>query len=187
MLTTFSAAAQEYKPFKVNLSLGIARSLTPGISLGVLLATEPRYSLSDRIDLGLRLEWALIARGVVSRGATVTGSVGAYGSYLATGTYFFGSDRVRPFVGVGAGAYTISSTGTLVVFDGQSPQDVTLLGETKFGGLIRAGIKAGHFVASLDYNIVPVSSTTLSNNTLVESKNAYLGIKLGVDIGGGRR
>lgn len=186
-LVAFAATAQDYKPVKVNLSLGIAKSATPGISLGLVLAAEPRYGLSDHVDLGLRLEWALIARGVVNNGATVTGNVGTFGSYLATGTYLFGTSGVRPFVGIGAGAYTITSTGTLVVLDGQSPRDVTVLGETRFGGLIRAGIKAGHFVASIDYNAVPATTNMLPNNSSIDTKNAYFGFKLGVDIGGGKQ
>ena len=85
-------------------------------------------------------------------------------------------EGVRPFVGLGAGAYAITSTGTLVVFDGQSPQDVTLLGETKFGGLVRAGIKTGHFTATVDYNADPATTNQLANNIFVESKNAYLAL-----------
>lgn len=186
MLVALSAAAQEYKPFKVNVSLGYAKPLSSGISGGVLFAIEPKYGLSDNFDLGLRLEWAVVARGVVSSGNTVTGDVGAFGSYLITGNYLFGTGGVRPFLGVGAGLFSVASGGVVTVVDGQSNQQVTLVGETKFGGMIRGGIKAGHFVLGVEYNAVPTTSNKLSTTT-IDSKNAYLGIKLGFDIGGGRQ
>lgn len=185
MLVTLSATAQEYKPFKVNLSVGVAKPLSSGISGGVLFAIEPKYGLNDNLDLGLRLEWAVVARGVISSGNTVTGDVGAFGSYLLTGNYLFGTGGVRPFLGLGAGLYSVASGGVVTVVDGQSNQQVTLVGETKFGGMIRGGIKAGHFVLGVEYNAVPTTSNKLSNTT-IDSKNAYLGIKLGFDIGGGR-
>ncbi|GAB2589356.1 hypothetical protein [Spirosoma areae] len=182
----FTATAQDYKPFKVNLSIGYAKALGEGLSGGALISLEPKYGVSDNLDVGLRLESAFIARGVVVNGNTATGDVAAFGSYLLTGTYLFGESGVRPFLGLGAGLYSIASGGTITVVDGQSPQDVTFVGETKFGAMLRAGIKAGHFVAGVEYNAVPTTSNKLRNTT-IDSKNAYLGIKIGFDIGGGRK
>ncbi|WP_020600633.1 outer membrane beta-barrel protein [Spirosoma panaciterrae] len=185
MLAALSASAQSFKPFKVNLSLGMAKPLASGVSGGVLFAIEPKYGLNDHVDLGLRMEWAVVARGVVSNNNTVTGDVGAFGSYLLTGNYLFGSSNTRPFIGLGAGVYSVASAGTITVIDGQSPKDVNLAAETKFGGMIRAGLKTGHFVIAAEYNAVPTTTNKLTNTT-IDSKNAYLGIKLGFDIGGGR-
>ncbi|WP_420151723.1 hypothetical protein [Spirosoma sp.] len=187
MLVAISATAQEYKPFKVNVSVGYAKPLNAGVSGGFLAAVEPKYGLSDNFDLGLRLELASVARGVQQNGNTYTGDVGAFASYLLTGSYLFGTGGVRPFLGVGAGLYTIGAGGTVVISsNGQPNRNIELVSDTKFGGMIRGGIKAGHFVASVEYNAVPTSK----NNTSaleVTTENAYLGIKVGVDIGGGRR
>ncbi|WP_461093399.1 outer membrane beta-barrel protein [Spirosoma gilvum] len=185
MLAALSASAQTYKPFKVNLSLGYAKPLASGVSGGVLFAIEPKYGINDNIDLGLRMEWAVVARAIVSNNNTVTGDVGAFGSYLLTGNYLFGEGNTRPFIGLGAGVYSVASAGTVTVIDGQTPKNVTLAAETKFGGMIRAGVKTGHFVVAAEYNAVPTTSNKLTNTT-IDSKNAYLGIKLGFDIGGGR-
>ena len=65
MLVAMSATAQVYKPFKVNLSIGYAKPLNAGVSGGFLIAVEPKYGLSDNVDLGLRLESAAVARGTV--------------------------------------------------------------------------------------------------------------------------
>jgi len=186
VLAGFSASAQAYKPFKVNVSVGFAKPLNAGVSGGVLFAVEPKYGLSDNFDLGLRVEVASVARGIKYNGNTTTGDVGAFASYLLTGNYLFGKGNVRPFLGVGVGLYSVASGGTVTVVDGQTPQNVNLVSDTKFGGMIRGGIKAGHFVAAVEYNAAPTTDNTLANTTIT-SENAYLGIKVGVDIGGGRK
>lgn len=187
MLVALSASAQDFKPFKVNVSIGYAKPFNAGVSGGVLAAVEPKYGLSDQFDLGLRIEVASVARGIQQNGTTYTGDVGAYASYLLTGTYLFTQGSARPFIGVGVGPYTIGAGGTVVISNnGQPNQNIQLVSDTKFGGMIRAGIKAGHFVAAVEYNAIP---TTKNNTSTLEitSENAYLGIKVGFDIGGGRR
>lgn len=184
----FSATAQEFKPFKVNLSLGFAKPLTGNASGGVLFAVEPKYGLSDNFDLGLRLESALIARGVTVNGNTTTGDIAGLSSALITGNYLLSTGNFRPFIGAGVGIFSVASGGTISVTSGQTPQDVTFSSETKFGGMIRAGFKTGHFVLGVEYNAVPTStiSTTSASSLKLDSKNSYLGVKLGFDIGGGR-
>lgn len=187
MLAALSATAQEYKPFKVNLSVGFAKPLNAGVSGGALFAVEPKYGITDKFDLGLRLEVATVARGIQDNGNTYTSDVGAFSSALLTGNYLFGTSNVRPFLGAGIGFFTIGAAGTVVTDkNGQNSQNVNFVNDTKFGGMIRGGIKAGHFVAAVEYNAAPTTSATLGT-TKVTSENAYLGIKVGFDIGGGRR
>jgi hypothetical protein len=185
MVVALSAKGQDYKPFKVNLSLGYAKPLLSGISGGALFAIEPKYGLSSNFDLGLRLEGALVARGVTVHGATSTGEVGYLGSYLLTGNYLFGKGNVRPFVGLGGGLYHVTSSGIIEIVDGQSWEEITLTGESKWGAMMRVGVKAGHFLMSVEYNAIAASKANLASNP-TKSKNAYLGIKVGFDIGGGR-
>jgi hypothetical protein len=186
MLVALSASAQEYKPFKVNVSVGYAKPIHGGVSGGFLFAVEPKYGVSDHFDLGLRLESAAVARGIVYNGNTTTSDLGAYSSALITGNYLFGSSNVRPFLGAGVGVYSIGSAGTVTLTNGQTPQNVTFVSDTKLGGMIRGGIKAGHFVAAVEYNAAPTTNNTIGTTT-VSSENSYLGFKVGVDIGGGRR
>ena len=71
---------------------------------------------------------------------------------------------------------------------GETNGDVA--GSTKFGGLLRAGFKAGHFNMGVEYNLIPASRGIINrvsgNSFGYTSRNTYLGIKLGFDIGGGR-
>lgn len=186
MLAALSASAQVYKPFKVNVSVGYAKPLNAGVSGGFLVAVEPKYGITDHFDLGLRLESAFVARGIVRNGNTTTSDVGAFGSYLITGNYLFGTEGIRPFLGAGVGLYSVASGGSVTVTDGQTPQEVNFVSDTKFGGMIRAGIKTGHFVAAVEYNAAPTTDNTIGT-TKISSENAYLGVKVGFDIGGGRR
>ena len=188
VLTAFSATAQEYKPFKVNVSVGYAKALGQGLSGGVLFAVEPKYGLSDHLDLGLRLESAIIARGITlsNNNQTFTGKASGFSSGLVTATYLFGSGNFRPFLGLGAGVFSLGESDTFTVTNGQSaPENVAFTTTTKFGGMVRAGFKTGHFLAAVEYNAVPTTTVQLTN-TAIDSKNAYLGIKVGFDIGGGR-
>lgn len=182
---SFSASGQEYKPFKVNVSLGYAKPIQSGISGGVLLSVEPKYGLTQSVDLGLRLEGALVARGIVVNGDNSIGEVGYVGSYLLTGNYLFGKANARPFLGLGGGLYDVTSSSTITITDGQSWEDITLTGDTKWGAMLRGGIKAGHFLVSIEYNAVRASVINVSGSS-IKSRNDYLGIKLGFDIGGGR-
>ncbi len=188
LLTAFSATAQEYKPFKVNLSLGYAKALGQGLSGGALFSVEPKYGLSDNFDLGLRLESAIIARGVTlsNNNQTATGKASGFTSGLVTATYLFGSGGFRPFLGLGAGVFSLGESDTFTVTNGQNaPENITFTSITKFGAMVRAGFKTGHFVAAVEYNAIPTTAVKLTNST-IDSKNAYLGIKVGFDIGGGR-
>lgn len=187
MLVAFSATAQEYKPFKVNVSIGYAKPFKAGVSGGFLIAVEPKYGLSDNFDLGLRLESASVARGVVTNGNVTTGDVGNYTSALLTGNYLLGTGNIRPFLGLGAGLYSVGAGGTVVISNnGQPNQNIELVRATRFGGMGRVGLKAGHFVAAVEFNFIPSIDNSIANQKIT-SENTYLGIKVGADIGGGRR
>jgi hypothetical protein len=65
-------------------------------------------------------------------------------------------------------------------------------GGSEFGGMLRAGIEAGHFRIGLEYNMVP--KTTFEGydsdgnyRTGLTSSNSYIGIKIGACIGGGKK
>ena len=189
VLAAFSASAQEFKPFKFNISLGYAKPTGPGASGGFLFSLEPKYGLSDRIDVGLRYELALMARAYTINGEDGSGEIKGAASYLLTGNYLLSDNNFRPFIGAGVGLFSVGSTGFQVT-NGTGSADGGLSGGNKFGGMVRAGFKAGHFALGVEYNLVPKTSgifgNTSGSTTAYESGNSYLGVKLGFDIGGGR-
>ena len=192
---TVAVAAQAqttFKPFKVNVSIGAA---IPSGGGGVLFAIEPKYGINDQIDIGLRLETAAMARNVVVNGNTSSGSAQGAASYILTGNYTFSDEGFRPFVGIGAGLFGIAGTGfTATSGTGGTATNGNINAATVFGGMARVGFKTGHFVLGVEYNLIPNSNSVVydSNGTTqvgtsVQSKNSYVGVKVGFDIGGGRR
>jgi len=165
-----------FKKFKVDLSVGLAGPGGSGASAGILLAVEPKYAVTPAIAVGLRMEVGVMARGYVDgSGNVLDADVKAQGSYLLTGDYYLNQKRkFRPFVGAGLGSYSIASltTGT----------------SSKFGEMLRVGFESGHLRLGIEYNIVP--KTTINGSTAATtftSTNSYLGLKLGVCLGGGKK
>ena len=175
------------RPFKVDLSVGYAIPGGSGSKGGVLFVVEPKYAVMSQLSLGLRMEGAVIARfgGYDQDGYPNDVSVKASGSYLVTGDYYFSDNYIfRPFAGAGAGLFRIAGVEV------NSTSGAVTAG-SKFGGMIRAGAEVSHFRVGVEYNIVP--NTTFNgydsngDPATLTSKNGYIGLKVGVCIGGGRR
>jgi hypothetical protein len=185
MIVSLSLTAQDYKPFKVDVAVGYAIPGGKGAKGGVLFAIEPKYAVMDQLNLGLRMEAAVVARGYAGTNIEeeMEVDVKASGSYLLTGDYFFTAKRsFRPFGGIGAGIYSIAAAS--VSYDDET---AAVGADSKFGGLVRTGFEAGHFRLAFEYNLVPKTKLTNEDLSTVESKNGYIGIKLGATIGGGRK
>jgi outer membrane protein W len=177
-------AQQEFKPFKVDLSTGYAIPSGKGAKGGILFVAEPKYAVIPNLSAGIRLEFALMARGRVDQSGNVAEvDVKAAGSYLLTGDYYFVQSTVRPFAGVGVGLYSLAGASS----DANSASAGT---GSKFGEMVRGGVEISHFRLGLEYNIVPTTNVeTIDANgvkTTSSTKNSYMGIKLGFTIGGGR-
>ena len=187
-VTSLSALSQEdLKPFKFDLSLGYAIPGGKGAKGGVLFAAEPKYAVIPSLAVGLRMEVAVVARGTSNQEDNYSEyEVKASGSYVLTADYYFSDNySFRPFAGAGGGIYTLAAASV-------SEYDEEVNGssaKTKFGGLVRAGFEARHFRFGVEYNFVPSTKFEdqygYENN--ITSKNGYLGIKVGICIGGGPR
>jgi outer membrane protein X len=161
--------AQTFKPFKVDVAFGYAMPSGEGSKGGVLFALEPKYALNDNITLGLRLESALTGNGYEVNGETFSADVKAMGSYLLTGDYYINTNSFRPFVGAGAGLFSVAS----IKIEDSEAGSAEASGGSKFGFAPRIGFEAGHFRVAGEYNVVG-------------DKSNYAGIKIGFFLGGGR-
>lgn len=190
-LLSHFAVAQEYKPFKVNLALGFAKPIGNNASGGLSFAVEPKYALTNRLEAGLKLSMAIMARKVAFDNINSTSELKAVGSALVTGNYFLKDAGFRPFIGAGIGVFSLAQTELTISRGGQEQSKTIIAGGNKFGGLIRAGFKTGHFQLSLDYNHIPNTiGVAVFNSGQVYgfvSKSSYFDINLGLAIGGGRR
>ena len=187
-LTTKAQDAVHLKPFKVDLSVGYAIPGGEGTKGGVLFALEPKYAVIPNLSIGLRMEAAIIAKfsGYDEAGNAMDTKVKAAGSYLATGDYYFTNNyALRPFAGAGAGIFSIAAMEV-------NSNNGKVSGGSKFGGMVRGGVEAGHFRIGLEYNLVPKTTYEGYDSdgnyvTGLSSSNNYMGIKVGVCIGGGRK
>ena len=171
LLTVQFANAQSedentFKKFKVDVSFGYAVPQGSGTKGGALFVIEPKYAVLQQLSVGLRMEGAALAS-IDARGNT--GNVTVLGSYLATGDYYFSNNKFRPFAGAGAGIYTSASASFSDYYN-----TVVTPATSQFGFMARAGFELGHLRLGVEYNFL-------------KQKQGYLGVKLGVCIGGGRK
>lgn len=174
------AEAIEYKPFRVDFTAGLALIPANIWSGGVVAGIEPRYAIAPRVNLGLRVQGAGLARIFYQANLSdpyVRANASAMVSVLATGDYYLATAELRPFVGLGAGTYSFTSAS----FEGNTGSNTNpaeTQGGTKFGVMTRAGLDAFHLRFAVEYNFVGASGRT---------RNSYLGITAGFYLGGGKR
>lgn len=167
-------AGRLFKPFKVVISGGYAHPQTtaPGANFdgGGVFSIEPKWAVIDPLAIGVRVEAAITAH-VYDNGMGGNKSNGkANLSYILTLDYYFTHTKFRPFIGAGAGIYTTAELDSSSVSSGIGSIPAT----SQFGSMVRAGFELGHLRLAAEYNFVANSAS-------------YLGLKLGVCIGGGRR
>jgi outer membrane protein X len=162
-----STTGRIFKKFKVDISSGYAKPQGSATNGGALFAIEPKYAVMDQLSIGLRMEVAVTVR-IDTEGDKSSAKGNA--SYLLTGDYYLNNNKFRPFAGLGAGMYTTASVDESTVIN--TVDDIPTA--SKFGGMARAGFEYGHFRLGLEYNFVA-------------EKAGYLGVKMGVLIGGGRK
>ncbi len=179
LLFAATAQAQDYKKFKVGLGAGYAIPGGKGAGGGVLLYLEPAYRVTDELLIGLRGEAAIVARGFADDNS-VSLDAALIGSWSLNAQYYLSNNTFRPFVGAGFGIFNL--TGASITGDPNNPNTTETAKETKVGFYPRVGFDVGHFTLSLDYNIIPTSSTDTG-----DLKNSYFGIRVGGFFGGGRK
>lgn len=182
-VSSHAQTVRTFRPFKVGLGVGYAvPGAGEGAGGGALIYLEPAYRASDEVLVGLRLESAIIARGVEGVGNNdVSGDASSNVSYTLNGQYYFSNEKVRPFVGAGVGLFSLAAV-EFNTANSTEPDANEIGAETRFGFYPRIGVDAGHFNLTLDYNIVP--STDVPGGG--EVRNNYLGIRLGFSLGGGK-
>lgn len=159
--------ARVFKKFKTDVSIGYAIPQGSGTKGGVLFVIEPKYAVLDQLSVGLRMEAAVTANIDINGNS---GSAKANASYLLTGDYYFSNKKFRPFAGAGAGMFTTATVDENTVVNSAADLPTT----SKFGFMTRVGFELGHFRMGAEYNFLA-------------NKSGYMGIKIGVCIGGGRK
>lgn len=172
---------REFKPFKVGIGIGYAvPGAGEGAGGGFIGYLEPAYRATDQVQVGLRLEGAFLVRGVKGvSNRDISGDASSVASYSLNTQYYFNNERVRPFIGAGVGLFSLAAVEFNTAANDPDANDVGA--ETRFGFYPRIGVDVGHFTMSLDYNFIPPTDVPTGG----EVRNNYLGIRAGINIGGG--
>ncbi|MEP1094495.1 MAG: hypothetical protein ABJG78_05265 [Cyclobacteriaceae bacterium] len=122
--------------------------------LGIGFYIEPKYAITENIDLGLYLGANVFA------GADIAGvslDAQTLNPYLATGTYRFSTNKVTPYAGLGLGLYVAKAVEVTTTINGVTTTDP---GESnsEFGFAPRAGVYVGRLNLGLAYNLVKDSN-----------------------------
>ncbi len=163
---TTAQVGQIYKPFKIDIGMGITN--------GLLVYAEPSYTFAGKFKTGLRFEDAIMSMKNIGSSA------------LTFDYYFLTTHRLRLFAGGGYSLYTTSSNGGC----DPGPSTTEIVRSTgKSGGLARLGFDWHHFHLSMEYNFVPSTYVTAIGNDAQNSptivyENNYFALKLGVSIWG---
>jgi hypothetical protein len=161
-----------FKPFKVDCGLTCDIPTADDASTGIGFYVEPRYGINEKLSVGLKLENDFLGSGNVEINyVSVNVSYTRIFSIMMTGDYYFSTENVRPFIGLGLGMFKkyISGVSTSVV-----GVDIGTTSKTSFGFEPRVGLNIGHFRIAALYNY---TGKEISD---------YLGIQLGFEFGGGR-
>ena len=176
--------SQEKGKFRVGLDFGFVPTGGGG---GGMLSIEPKYNITDNMNVGLRLGGAGIAKDIQTT-TTTSAEVSAKGSVVGTYDYYFhksgSGSSFAPYVGAGFGYYSLAN---VKVDDTSNTTEISPAVSGVMGGLIRAGFEWSGFRMGVEYNVLPDSDLeALNGNIIGTAKNAYLGIHIGFFVGGGK-
>ena len=180
--------AQEQGKFRVGLDFGYVPAGGGG---GGLFSIEPKYNITDNMNVGLRLGGAAVVRDLASDldNEEYSAKVAGIGSLVGTYDYYFhksgSGSSFAPFIGAGLGYYSLAN----VEVDDSSLDSEELNPSVSgvFGGLIRGGFEWGGFRMGLEYNFLPSSDLETPSGVKVgTAENSYVGISIGFFVGGGK-
>lgn len=174
-------ASEHYQPVRVELVLVGAYGPGDVATYGGGLAVEPKYNVNDQLALGLRIEaTGMASENVYASGVSTSLSARGVVAFLAKADVYLTTTSVRPFLGFGAGLYTMGSatSGTSGVGSGAF---------RGFGIAPQVGLNIGHFRIAATYNVVTggqqVIVATGTGPTLAKD---YFAFEIGGTIGGSR-
>ena len=165
--------------FKFDAGIGGAMTLSNFKAFGVSASTEPKWFFTETISAGLRIEGnVLFAGSIESTSEDFSVGLSSRTAYLVKGEYYFIPNKVRPFVGIGAGLYSVAA----ITASSTGDADVSASVNT-YGFAPEVGVTFKNFRISALYHIVPgtdIYSSSSGVNTEI-SRN-YLVIQLGFKI-----
>ena len=160
---TVFAQSANYGRFKGDITAGYSYPTDLESKFGFNFSMEPKFNVTDNIAVGVKVEAAAFLGDSFDGGSSAI----IMRSYMATGEYYFGQKKVRPFVGVGVGGIQRMLTSSDEDFD------AVITEKMLFGFAPRVGAQFGQFRTAVEFNVA--------------QENTYISVKLGATIGGKRK
>lgn len=179
------AQAENFQPIRVEATLVVARGSGDVGAWGAGLAIEPKYNLTDQLSIGLRFEGSgMVSQSIAPSlvgGLDASMSARAVVAFIAKADYYLSTSSTRPFVGLGAGYYSIGSANSGIT-------GVSAEAFSGFGLFPQVGVNFGHFRMALGYHAILGGSQTLmvAGVPTVDLSKNYFAFDIGGTFGGGR-
>ncbi len=162
-----------HKPFSVIIDAGPAIQQTR--TGGGVIEFNPGYMFASRYRAGIQLAWAGFNDNTVAS------------HILTLDYYYFQNRRLRLSVGAGYGFYSNSIYSCQLALP---PEEKLIYRSTgKMGVNVRMGLEWRHLVFRIDYHFAPdlYEYSSYNNDPPATSifKGNYLGLTIGIRIGGG--
>ncbi|HZI07030.1 MAG TPA: hypothetical protein VEZ71_23620, partial [Archangium sp.] len=120
-------------------------------SFGIGAVVEPKWNITDSIAAGLRVDGGVVFGGRIVPQGTTSVAMGAMVGTLLKGEYLLGDTGVRPFLGLGAGMYTLVNQG---VTAGDGGAGVSQSAGRFYGIAPQLGLDFGGVRLGLTYNTI---------------------------------
>jgi hypothetical protein len=146
------AESEHFEQIRADGGLGMSKAALDDRG-GISLIAEVKAMVHDDLAIGGRVEIAMIYGGVVGMDELPLDFTLAASGLVKTELYLPGSQRslVRPFVGLGAGVYTI---GSHQIQSGPNTDGIATAIGRYVGAAPQVGVDAGRLRLALTYNAI---------------------------------
>lgn len=185
------ATSENYQPIRVDTTIGFVYGAADVAEYGIGASVEPKYNVTDRIAVGLKLGGSALFPESISVGEdNVSMGASALVHYLAKVDFFLTTSAVRPFVGFGAGRYSVGGMNQSAGTAGVSQKAEVLEG---WGIAPQVGVNFGGFRLAGTYHLITggdrIVVTQAVGGTGTEDRSmptSYFALELGGTFGGKR-
>lgn len=163
-----TAAAEETPKLPFQSRGGVSFGFAPGVpnAYGIGAVAEPSFAIFDQLRVGLRIEGLALVGVDLASSQSVFASLRVLATGLGKVELDFMSGDIRPFVGVGAGAYTV------VILSGGTGGAAALAG-TGFGAMPQLGISFGGFRVAAQYHAILTGPGSVANALSLELSGRF--------------
>ena len=184
------AQAKNYQIWRVDSGIAGAYALGTGAAGGGGVA-EIKFNVLDQVSAGVRFDGVITFGGNfgLDGGENVSVGLGVQSASLLKGEYFFTNGGARPFVGLGAGMYAITSQNV-----DTNPDGATILQQAGryFGLAPQIGVDLGRLRLGATFNWIVAADVEVTqmvggNEEITRTSQNYVTFEMLIRFGGRKK